>query len=210
MRDRTEAEIGLSLIRHGAARSNLEFRYLGITDEALSDEGRRALIKRKEQGVYAAPDVLFISPMIRCRQTAEILFPDLKYVCIPEWTEINFGLFEGKNHFELNGNAAYQEWIDSNGTLPFPGGEGRGQFCERIMKGFGKMLDYLGSDMDPKKQEYLKTDVAAVVHGGTIMALCSSLFGGDYFDYQLGCGEGFRCRFRYADNHADILELRRI
>ena len=54
---------------------------------------------------------------------------------IPEWTEIDFGLFEGKNHRELSGNMAYQEWIDSNGTLPFPEGESREEFIDRSIAG---------------------------------------------------------------------------
>lgn len=111
-------EIKLTLIRHGAAKSNLEHRYLGTTDEPLSAEGKQALFIKKESGLYPNPDKLFISPMLRCRQTAEILFPDVASWEIPEWTEMDFGQFECKNYKELNGNTAYQAWIDSEGELP--------------------------------------------------------------------------------------------
>ena len=33
----------------------------------------------------------------------------------------------------------------------------------------------------------------AVVHGGTIMAILSSFYGGDYFDHQVKNGGGYRC-----------------
>ena len=33
--------------------------------------------------------------------------------------------------------------------------------------------------------------VSAVVHGGTIMALLSHFTGGEYFDYQAKCGQGY-------------------
>ena len=37
------------------------------------------------------------------------------------------------------------------------------------------------------------TTVAYVVHGGTIMAVLSELYGGDYYDYHCGNGEGYLC-----------------
>lgn len=195
MRNRTtdqiksEIKIKITLIRHGETKSNEEHRYLGTTDEALSEQGRVQLEHLRENGDYPIPGKLFVSPMLRCVETAEILFPDCEFVCIPEWTEMKFGLFEGKNYEELNGNEEYQAWIDSEGMLPFPEGESRAAFQERVMRGFEKMLDFLR-----ESQTDLSTaEIVAIVHGGTIMALCSRLLGGDYFDYQLKCGEKYEC-----------------
>ena len=47
---------------------------------------------------------------------------------------MNFGSFEGKTYFDLNGNEDYQRWIDSGGTLPFPGGESREQLWNLVRK----------------------------------------------------------------------------
>lgn len=199
-------EVELMLIRHGAAKSNLEHRYLGFTDEPLAEEGREQLQRRKEEGVYGTPQRLYVSPMLRCRQTAAILFPSLESQCIPEWTEIDFGLFEGKTYQELSGNQAYQAWIESGGTLPFPEGEGQEEFKRRARKGFAVLL----SSLQKPEQRDPKIKIAAVVHGGTIMALCSTLFEGDYFDYQIKCGEGFLCRFLYVNETIKTLELRRL
>ncbi len=65
---------------------------------------------------------VFVSPMLRCRQTAEILFPQIPQIEIDPWREMDFGEFEGKNYAQLNGDPRYQAWIDSGGTLAFPGG----------------------------------------------------------------------------------------
>ena len=54
--------------------------------------------------------------------------------------EMNFGDFEYKNYHELNGNAAYQTWIDSGGKTAFPNGESREQFCRRCAEGFRECL----------------------------------------------------------------------
>ena len=74
-------------------------------------------LKEKMTGL-AQTEIVFTSPMQRCRESAQILFPDREKIEIPEWKEMNFGAFEGKNYEQLNGNPQYQAWIDSNGTLP--------------------------------------------------------------------------------------------
>ena len=59
----------------------------------------------------------------------------VSYTHLPEFTEIDFGEFEGKNYEELKGNDAYQKWIDSGGALPFPNGESRDDYVKRVRKG---------------------------------------------------------------------------
>ena len=99
MRNRTEdqIEIHLTLIRHGATLSNKEGRYLGKTDEALSPEGICGLEKSVADRSYSTADVLFSGPMKRCLETAQILYPGQTPIIIPEWTEMDFGAFEGHN-----------------------------------------------------------------------------------------------------------------
>ena len=118
MRNRPEnqIEIRLTLIRHGATLSNKEGRYLGKTDEALSPEGIGMLKKAVTGGNYPTADLLFSGPMKRCLETAQILYPGQTPICIPEWTEMDFGAFEGHNYQELSGDPAYQRWIDSGST----------------------------------------------------------------------------------------------
>lgn len=183
----TEMTIMLYLIRHGATPSNKRHAYLGKTDEALSDEGRKEILSYKDNAIYPriSNDFLVVSgPMLRCIQTKELIYPDCKEIVIPEWTEIDFGRFEGKNYQELNGDSDYQSWIDSGGTLAFPGGESREAFITRSLTGFNRCLK--------KMLNYKKNRAVCVVHGGTIMAIVSSLTGGDYYDYQVKNGQGYQ------------------
>lgn len=191
MRDRTEDQIKLVFIRHGATQENYEKRYLGRTEASLSREGIRELLYRKRHGVYPDADCLFASPMKRCRETAKLLYPDAEVQIIPEWTEMDFGDFEGKNYQELKNDAAYQSWIDSLGTLPFPGGESREMFVRRCGQGFEKMLILLEEQL--KKAEKEPMTAVLIVHGGTIMSVLSSYGGGGYFDYQVKSAQGYVC-----------------
>ena len=224
MWDWTEDKIKVKItwIRHGMTRANEEHRYLGKTDEPLSEKGIRFLQEKKKKSFFNAPEFLYASPMKRCVQTAEILFRR-KPVLIPEWKEMDFGQFEGKNYEELKDNPDYQKWIDSNGTLPFPGGESREQFIRRSMEGFDRMMSDIlkrsekntgiQNDTDTR---YLKSNrgteipVVTVVHGGTIMAVLSSLTGGEYFDFQVKNGEGYETVLEWIQGRWNITSLTKI
>lgn len=224
MWNRTEDKIKAKItwIRHGMTRANEEHRYLGKTDEPLSEKGIRFLQEKKKKSFFNAPEFLYASPMKRCVQTAEILFRR-KPVLIPEWKEMDFGQFEGKNYEELKDNPDYQKWIDSNGTLPFPGGEPREQFIRRSMEGFDWMMSdiLIKSEKNTRIQNGTETQdlknnceteipVVAVVHGGTIMAVLSSLTGGEYFDFQVKNGEGYETVLEWIQGRWKITSLTKI
>lgn len=118
------------LIRHGVTKGNLEHRYVGSTEEVLlpeADEPLLSLKKRLEKDGCRKPHLL-VSPMLRCRQSAEILFPGEKQTVVEDFRECDFGTFEYKNYEELNGKADYQRFLDSMGEAPFPGGESKKEF----------------------------------------------------------------------------------
>ena len=167
------------LIRHGKTAGNLEGRYIGCrSDEPLCMEGFEEL----KQGEYPPVNRVYISPMRRCLETAELLYPDAETEIIPEFRECDFGGFEGKNYAELNGRADYQAWIDSGGELPFPGGESRAAFSARCLKAFEEI-----------RKKAPQEDCALIIHGGTVMAIMERYATPrkPFYDYQVPNGCGF-------------------
>ena len=205
MWNRSEDKISFIFIRHGATSSNKEHRYLGKTDESLSDEGRAALLKKKEEKKYPELSVVFASPMKRCLETVQLLYPEALVIVIPEWEEMDFGEFEGKNYLDLKDDARYQEWIDSHGTLPFPNGESREEFIGRCENGLAKIHKYL-----VQRSKRMPDEIGIVVHGGTIMAILSSLCKGEYFDYQVGNGEGYKLICSLTEDGFENIELEKL
>ena len=172
----------LILIRHGETQGNKLKRYIGKrTDEPLCPEAGNMLA----QLAYPEVQAVYASPMIRCTQTAGILFPGKKLNIIDELAECDFGEFENKNYQELDGNEHYQSWIDSGGLLPFPGGESREEFKRRNVTGFQKAVNGC-----------LRNGIslaALVVHGGTIMAVMHALYEEkkDFYNWQVENGSGY-------------------
>lgn len=201
MWNRTSNQIEVILLRHGMTLGNENKAYIGATDEPLSVKGAEELQRKYKDILPFSIDEVYISPMLRCRQTAEILFPKENYIVVDDFREIDFGEFEGKNYIQLSGVKEYQDWIASNGTIPFPNGEGKEKFMERTMRGFCFLL------RDTKKARKEVSRVVAVVHGGTIMTILSSLYGGDYYDYQVKNGLGYRCIVAEEDGHFQITEI---
>lgn len=147
----------VNMIRHGKTYGNSRGRYIGTTDEPLLLEEAEAL----RRYAFEETDQVFASPLMRCVQTAEILFPGQEPCLIPEFAECDFGEFENKNYKELDGNADYQAWVDSNGMLPFPGGESREEAKRRNLTGFDKAVT--------RCIRRGISQAALVIHGGTIM-----------------------------------------
>lgn len=204
MRNRSENKVEIVFIRHGRTPANKEHRYLGKTDESLSPEGIEALRQEKAEKIYPEIDYLFASPMKRCIETADILYPGKVPILVPQWKEMDFGLFEGKNYQELNGDKQYQAWIDSGGTLPFPQGESRPCFLQRCSQGMYESVD--------RYRELFTggVKIGCVVHGGTIMALLSTFYGGEYFDYQVKNGRGYCCMLSLQNGRIYFTELRKL
>lgn len=167
------------LIRHGKTQGNLERRYIGCgTDEPLCTEGIEGL----RSCAYPAADSVFCSPMKRCVQTAEMIYPEMPRRIVEDLRECDFGAFEGRNYAELKDEPAYQAWLDSGGEAAFPNGESRGVFSLRSVRAFEKAIGDL-----------MEGTYAFVVHGGTIMAIMEHFARpkGDYYDFQVQNGKGF-------------------
>ncbi len=189
------------LIRHGKTKGNLEHRYVGTTEESLCEEGIQILKEYKEKGLYPEVDSIYISPQIRCVETAGILYPNREYITCPDFRECNFGEFEYKNYMELRDNANYQKWIDSNGTMDFPGGEGVSEFKVRCQQGFEQMIS------SSKKEK-----LAFLIHGGTIMSILHkfAIPHKDYYDWQIGNGEGFIAKVAADRKSLEIIDTIKI
>ncbi len=170
------------LARHGATAGNLLHRHLGVTDEPLCPEGRAAL-----QPVDEALETVFVSPLLRARETAAVLFPGAAQIPVPDLAEMHFGRFENKNYEELSDDPAYRAWVDGWCEGPCPGGESRAAFCSRTCAAFAALVS--------EALERGDRQLAIVAHGGTVMAVGErfAVPRRGYFDWKVP--NGAVCRF---------------
>lgn len=153
----------IHLIRHGATDANYDGRYIGCnTDLPLAPEGLNELRLLKDDIDYPEIERLYSSPMLRCRQTGAVLYPDFEPVTVEELKEYDFGSFENKTAAELESNPNFIPWTSGRLSAP-PGGEDNSEFIKRICVGFNKIvIDMIESGL---------TESAVIMHGGAIMML---------------------------------------
>lgn len=156
--------LSIYLIRHLPTEGNLQYRYIGRTDEPLCQQG----ITQADNFSYPPVELLFTSPLKRCVQTASLFFPNQVPIIVSDLQETHFGEFEGKNYKELRDNQDYQAWIDSNGALSFPNGESPEKFKQRSRLAFEHCMK--------QALQTNATSIGFVVHGGTIMSIMEYLF----------------------------------
>lgn len=153
----------IHLIRHGATDANYDGRYIGCkTDLPLAPEGLNELRMLKDDIDYPEIERLYSSPMLRCRQTGAVLYPDFEPVMVEKLKEYDFGSFENKTAAELESNPNFIPWTSGRLSAP-PGGEDNSEFIKRICVGFNKIvLDMIEGGL---------TESAVIMHGGAIMML---------------------------------------
>ena len=154
------------LIRHGMTKANKEKRYAGRTNYPLLPEGRQELLRR-DYSALREVQAVFSSPLLRCLETAEIVFPGHEKRVIQNFIECDFGHFEDRNYIEMANDSEYQAWVDSGGTLPFPGGEDVEKFKDRCAKGMEEVIDIC-------RRENI-TKAGCAIHGGVIMSIMERL-----------------------------------
>lgn len=175
----------LYLIRHGLTQGNLDGKYIGQTDLSLCPSGSQTIRDLVSQEVYPEVGKVYSSPLARCLETAEIIYPEQKLMIIDEIGEMNFGEFENKTQQQLQDLPEYAQWLRGGADACPPQGEKFGDFTLRCIEG----LDVIFSDM-------MRNDVqraACVTHAGVITNLLAGygLPKGRPADFLCGPGEGF-------------------
>ncbi len=155
----------LHLIRHGMTDGNLKGQYIGRTELPILPEGVTTLNNLKQQIDYPSVERIYSSPMLRCRQTANIIYPGREIKIIDNLIEYNFGEFEGKTAQQLENVPEYVEWTSGKRQSP-PGGEDNTEFAKRLCLGINEIVrDMMNNDSH---------EAAVFMHGGTIMVLLAS------------------------------------
>ena len=133
----------LYLIRHGITQGNLDGKYIGQTDLSLCPEGKKQIEDLVAKEVYPEVEKVYSSPLARCLETAEIIYPEQKLMVVDEICEMNFGDFENKTQNQLKDLHEYTEWLKGGAEAAPPNGEKYGDFMLRCIEG----LDAIFTDM---------------------------------------------------------------
>lgn len=133
------------LVRHGKIDAGEEKRYIGVTDLPLSAEGVKQAQKLKKFFHSINIEKAYVSPLVRCVQTADIIFEnrDIERILVKEFTEINMGQWEGKTFKYIK--SYFSEQFKKRGenidTFVPPGGESFKQLRDRVIPVYENIVE---------------------------------------------------------------------
>ncbi|MBR6401901.1 MAG: histidine phosphatase family protein [Eubacterium sp.] len=160
----------LYIIRHGKTDWNVKHKLQGKTDVPLNDEGRAMAEKAREEYKDVHFDIVFCSPLVRARETAEILLRDrdIPIIIDDRLREMCFGKYEGVEYsFDVPGcpvNVIFQE--PENYKTPLEGAESFEDLFERTG-------EFLKEKVEPELEK--GKDVLIVGHGAMNSSIVSQI-----------------------------------
>ncbi len=157
----------IHLIRTGSTSANPWKRYVGQSDIPLCDKGREALEQLRQEFTYPPVQAVYASPLGRCIETADILYPDHQPIVVEGLKDMNLGTFEGKTFDELRGEEAFSRWLADSFKNTAPGGEKTEDFTARVVTA----LDGVVRQMMERKTQ----SAAIITHGGVVMSLMAAI-----------------------------------
>lgn len=155
----------IHLIRHGLTAANEQGLYIGLTDLPLSARGLRDLLDKKEEADYPTATRFYTSPLARCRQTLEVLYPGCQPEVIAGLAECDFGKWDGCSAADLQRDETFCRWV-SGEEKHIPGGEDTEQFQQRVMTAFESLVEDVMRHGD--------SDTVVCTHGGVIMLIMAA------------------------------------
>lgn len=175
----------ISVLRHGQTEANEKGIYIGSTDLPLSQKGAGELCAKMDEFDYPSVHRVYSSPLKRCTETAEILFPYTEMCIVEDLKELDLGAFENKSVDELINRDDYKEWLKGGKDTRPPGGESLEEMTARIYKALHEIIiDMMNDGL---------THCAVITHGGIISNMLSCFGLPKYDPKQLNAdfGEGF-------------------
>jgi probable phosphoglycerate mutase len=135
----------LLLVRHGETEWNRQTRFQGQIDIPLNDNGRQQAQKAAEFLKEVPIHLAVTSPMVRPKETAEIILqyhPDVQLELNVELSEIGHGLWEGKLEAEIEQEypGELERWRNTPAEVQMPEGENLQQVWDRATEAWNDIV----------------------------------------------------------------------
>lgn len=155
------------LIRHAQTVHNEKGKvFSGKSDVLLSDKGKEEAENLKKSGILKGVKEIYITPLTRTRQTADILFPEeIPRHTVEELSEMDFGDYEGKILEEEGTNdEIFLKWMNNPESLTFPHGDNFKEHAEEAFEALKRIV---------KNSE--KDCIAVISHATTIRLIVTQI-----------------------------------
>lgn len=165
--------MNIYLIRHGETDYNKNRRIQGRCDIPLNDYGRELAVVTSEGLKDIAFDMVFTSPLIRAKETAQIIIGDRQIPVVEDERiqEIGFGEYEGlccgKRGYNIPDDKAFLNFFFDTANYHVPP---KGESFEEVIKRTGDFLQEL-----IQNETYEGKTILISTHGCALKAILANI-----------------------------------
>jgi len=193
--------VTLFVIRHAESQWNPIGRYQGLLDPDLSERGEKQAKVLAEELKNKGIKVIYTSPLLRTKRTAEIIAQTLGVPLIEDnrVIEIDHGVWSGKLVEEVKKEfpEMFDDWIKEPWKVDFPGGENLRAVYERV-KAF----------IEEIKKKHEGETVAVVSHTVPIRAMyCAALNLPIEYFWSFGCDNASYSIVKFEEDRTTLHKL---
>ncbi|MCR5431395.1 MAG: histidine phosphatase family protein [Lachnospiraceae bacterium] len=167
----------IGIFRHGKTDWNVIHKIQGRTDVPLNEEGIASAKRAAEEVAMCKFDICYVSPLIRARQTAEIITEgsEIEIRVDKRLSEISFGKYEGSEGvYGIPDHPLHDFFFAPEKYKAVNGAESLEELLERIRDFYEEVL---------KDCINRKKNVLIVAHGALNAGLITFLLGNDKKDF---------------------------
>lgn len=157
--------LAVTFLRHGMTKWNEESRYLGWSDLPLSEAGKEKV--RLLSIPRIKPNLIITSSLLRCIETANLLYENIPMQIDENLKEIHFGDWEGRTYEQLKDVPSYKHWLEHPNEFAPEHGETLPFFQQRVLRAWQDLIE--------EQNEAEATELVFIVHGGVIRYLLTEL-----------------------------------
>lgn len=168
------SETHLILVRHGQIQANIDKRWHGWTDSALTDIGHAQAERAAARLAAEHPDIaaIYASPLQRAFNTAQKIAAALGLEVVPEprLKEYGIGVLEGVTFGDLHREHDFFSQIDADAHYAPEGGESFHEVGQRVRSAIAEL-----------QQRHAGEKILAVSHGAAMALALADLLEGDFY-----------------------------
>ena len=182
-------KLQINFIRGGAPGGGDE-RFLGKLNKPLAESEKINLAKKACAGEYPPAQMVFSSGLSRCFEAAQVIYPALPVIILPELAPFDYGEFTGLTYSEIFSDKRFAQFSNPGFTPSPPGGEGSVHiFLARCSAAIKK----IAREGERKNAE----SVSVVTHRMVIAAILSRYCAPRplYRDWKINYGGGYACSY---------------
>jgi len=136
----------ITLVRNGMTASAQRGEYLGYSiDESLLETERSRIRERYKANLYPPVEIVFTSPLLRCRETVSRIYPQVPVLVRRDLAPMDLGRYEGLNFHQIVSDKQFAQWASAPDLGPLGDGEAPYAFQARCTRGFQLIVDELAN-----------------------------------------------------------------